>query len=299
MIEVESLTKRYGDVLAVDDIGFTVEPGEIFGILGRNGAGKTTTVECIAGLRRPDAGRIRVLNLDPVRDRARLRRTVGVQLQNSVLPDALKVGEALTLYQSFYSKAADPARLMADLNLTSLRDSPYGALSGGEAQRLSIALALIGKPRIAILDELTTGLDPQARRDTWDLITQIRDTGVTILLVSHFMEEAQRLCDRVAIIDRGRLAALDTPEGLIARVDAPQRVHLKTQKPLDLAIFKNNQQIQDITTTNTETIITGTGNLLHTVTATLLENDITATETRQETATLEDAFLAFTGRRFE
>ncbi|MBE1532967.1 ABC transporter ATP-binding protein [Actinomadura algeriensis] len=299
MIEVDSLTKRYGDVVAADGITFTVEPGEIFGILGPNGAGKTTTVECIAGLRRPDAGRIRVLNLDPVRDRTRLRRTVGVQLQNSVLPDALKVGEAMTLYRSFYSEGADPARLLADLNLTNLRNSPYSALSGGEAQRLSIALALIGKPRIAILDELTTGLDPQARRDTWELITQIRDTGVTILLVSHFMEEAQRLCDRVAIIDRGRLAALDTPDGLIARVDAPQRVHLKTRTPVDPALFENNQQIEGIRTNHTETVITGTGNLLHTVTVTLLEHNIAATETRHETATLEDAFLALTGRRFE
>ncbi|MEV5828755.1 ABC transporter ATP-binding protein [Spirillospora sp. NPDC052242] len=299
MIEVESLSKKYGDVLAVDDIGFTVEAGEIFGILGPNGAGKTTTVECIAGLRRPDSGRIRVLGLDPVRDRARLRRSLGVQLQHSVLPDALKVGEAVALYHSFYSQPANPAELLADLNLAHLRNSPYSALSGGEAQRLSIALALIGKPRIAILDELTTGLDPQARRDTWDLVTQIRDTGVTILLVSHFMEEAQRLCDRVAIIDRGRLAALDTPDALIARTDAPQRVHVKTRKPLNPAIFSNNPQIAEITTANTETTITGTGNLLHTVTATLLENNITVTETRHETATLEDAFLALTGRRYE
>ncbi|MFV2173366.1 ABC transporter ATP-binding protein [Actinomadura sp. LOL_016] len=299
MIEVESLTKRHGDVLAVDDLSFTVAPGEIFGILGPNGAGKTTTVECIAGVQRPDAGRIRVLDLDPRRDRTRLRRIVGVQLQNSHLPEALKVGEALTLYRSFYSDGADPAKLLSDLNLEHLRNAPYGALSGGEAQRLSIALALVGKPRIAILDELTTGLDPQARRDTWDLVTQIRDTGVTIILVSHFMDEAQRLCDRLAIIDRARLVALDTPEGLIARVDAPQRVHVKTPTPLDPAIFENDRQIDDIHTEHTRTAITGTGNLLHRVTATLLDNDITATETRLEEATLEDAFLTLTGRRFE
>ncbi|GGU91761.1 multidrug ABC transporter ATP-binding protein [Actinomadura cremea] len=299
MIEVESLTKRHGDVLAVDDLSFTVAPGEIFGILGPNGAGKTTTVECVAGVQRPDAGRIRVLDLDPRRDCTRLRRIVGVQLQNSHLPEALKVGEALTLYRSFYSDGADPAKLLGDLNLEHLRNAPYGALSGGEAQRLSIALALIGKPRIAILDELTTGLDPQARRDTWDLVTQIRDTGVTIILVSHFMDEAQRLCDRLAIIDRARLVALDTPEGLIARVDAPQRVHVKTPTPLDPAIFENDRQIDDIHTEHTRTAITGTGNLLHRVTATLLDNDITATETRLEEATLEDAFLTLTGRRFE
>ncbi|MFD0898776.1 ABC transporter ATP-binding protein [Actinomadura sediminis] len=298
MIEVESLTKRYGDVLAADGIGFTVEPGEIFGILGPNGAGKTTTVECVAGLRRPDAGRVRVLGLDPVRDRKRLRRTVGVQLQNTVLPDALKVGEAVALYRSFYSNGANPAQLLTDLNLEHLRNTPYGALSGGEAQRLSIALALIGKPRIAILDELTTGLDPQSRRDTWDLITQIRDTGVTILLVTHFMDEAERLCDRIAVIDRARLVALDTPGNLIAHVDAPQRVHVKTATPLDPAIFAN-ADIEKIEGNGTRTTITGGGDLLRTVTATLLDHGVTATETRLEEATLEDAFLALTGRRFE
>ncbi|WP_254716638.1 ABC transporter ATP-binding protein [Actinomadura sp. WMMB 499] len=299
MIEVESLTKKYGEVVAVDGISFTVEPGEIFGILGPNGAGKTTTVECVAGLRRPDSGRVRVLDLDPVRDRARLRRAVGVQLQDTVLPDALRVGEAIALYHSFYPDGADPSKLLADLNLQHLRDAPYGTLSGGEAQRLSIALALIGRPRIAILDELTTGLDPAARRDTWELITQIRDTGVTILLVSHFMDEAERLCDRIAVIDRARLVALDTPEGLIGRVDAPQRVHVKTTEPLNPVIFENHQQIEQVSTTDTRTVITGSGNLLHTVTATLLDNNITATETRLETATLEDAFLTLTGRRFE
>lgn len=299
MIEVESLSKKYGDVLAVDDVGFTVEPGEIFGILGPNGAGKTTTVECIAGLHRPDSGRIRVLDLDPVRHRARLRRSLGVQLQNSNLPDALRVGEAINLYHSFYADGAEPAKLMADLNLTHLQNSPYSALSGGEAQRLSIALALIGKPRIAILDELTTGLDPQARRDTWDLVTQIRETGVTILLVTHFMDEAERLCDRVAVIDRARLIALDTPADLIARVDAPQRVHVKTRTPLDPAIFATNGDIEKIEGNGTRTTITGSGNLLHTVTATLLDHGITATETRLDEATLEDAFLALTGRRFQ
>ncbi|RSN66265.1 ABC transporter ATP-binding protein [Actinomadura sp. WAC 06369] len=298
MIEVESLTKRHGDVLAVDDLSLTVEPGEIFGILGPNGAGKTTAVECIAGLHRPDSGRVRVLDLDPVRDRARLRRVLGVQLQHGNLPDALKVGEAVALYHSFYAESADPAKLMADLNLTHLQNSRYSTLSGGEAQRLSIALALIGKPRIAILDELTTGLDPQSRRDTWDLIAQIRDTGVTILLVTHFMDEAERLCDRVAVIDRARLIALDTPADLIARVDAPQRVHVKTATPLDPAVFAD-ADITGIVHNGDRTTLTGGGNLLHTVTVTLLAHGITATETRLEEATLEDAFLALTGRRFE
>jgi ABC-2 type transport system ATP-binding protein len=213
-IEVRNLRKAYGAKLAVEDVSFTVEQGEIFGVLGPNGAGKTTTVETIAGLRVPDAGRVRVLGRDPADPE--LRELVGVQLQESALPDRLRVGEALELYAAFYRDPEDPAALIAQLGLEKVRDSAFGKLSGGERQRLSIALALIGRPRIAILDELTTGLDPSARRATWALIEEIRARGVTILLVTHFMEEAERLCDRVAVIDRGRVVALDSPDALIA-----------------------------------------------------------------------------------
>jgi ABC-2 type transport system ATP-binding protein len=214
VIEVQHMRKRYGDTAAVDDVSFTVEEGEIFGILGPNGAGKTTTVECIEGLRTPDSGTISVLGLDPIRDRGELRQRVGAQLQDSELPERLRVGEALELYSSFYRKPADWHALMDMLGLAGKRDTRFGKLSGGQKQRLSIALALVGSPRVAVLDELTTGLDPQARRDTWALIEGIRDTGVTILLVTHFMEEAERLCDRVALIDSGKIVALDSPAGL-------------------------------------------------------------------------------------
>ncbi|WP_328468408.1 ABC transporter ATP-binding protein [Actinoplanes sp. NBC_00393] len=223
-LEVRNLHKRYGQHIAVDDVSFTVDEGEVFGIIGSNGAGKTTTVECIAGLRTPDSGSISVLGLDPIKDRAEVRERLGVQLQESSLPDAIRVAEALELYSSFYRNPADWRELMELLGLTEKRNTRYKALSGGQKQRLSIALTLVGGPKVAILDELTTGLDPQARRDTWGLIKRVRDTGVTILLVTHFMDEAERLCDRIAVIDGGRVAAVDTPAGLIAQSSAMQVV---------------------------------------------------------------------------
>src|SRR5215813_4020379 len=228
VIEVQNLHKAYGDTVAVDDVCFAVEEGEIFGILGPNGAGKTTTVECVEGLRIPDRGEISVLGLDPRRDRAELTQRLGVQLQDSQLPDKLRVTEALELYGSFYRRPADWRALMDMLGLTEKSKTPFKKLSGGQKQRLSIALALVGSPEVAVLDELTTGLDPQARRDTWDLIEGVRASGVTIVLVTHFMEEAERLCDRVALIDSGKIVAMDTPSALAAGVaDAAMRIRFR------------------------------------------------------------------------
>src|SRR3984957_18834345 len=215
-IEVQGLRKSYADTIAVHDVSFSVEQGEIFGIVGPNGAGKTTTVECIEGLRSPDGGHITVLGLDPERDRTELRERVGVQLQSADLPDRLRVGEALRLYSSFYSRPADWRELLELLGLTEKEKTPFSRLSGGQRQRLSIALALVGQPEVVVLDELTTGLDPQARRDTWALVEGVRARGATVLLVTHFMEEAERLCDRVAVVDAGRIVALDTPSALAA-----------------------------------------------------------------------------------
>jgi len=223
IIEVEHLRKRYRDTVAVEDVSLTVEAGEIFGIVGPNGAGKTTTVELIQGLRTPDRGRVRVLGLDPWRDRDELRQRVGAQLQQSDLYDKVRVGEALELFASFYRDPADPGRLLDQLGLAGKRSTSFDKLSGGQRQRLSIALALVGDPEVAILDELSTGLDPHARRDTWRLIEEIRAGGVTVVLVSHDMEEIGRLCDRVAVLDAGRVVAIDTPERLTARVAADQR----------------------------------------------------------------------------
>src|ERR1700683_974687 len=233
VIEVEQLHKKYRDTVAVEDVSFTVEPGEIFGILGPNGAGKTTTVECVEGLRTADRGEIRVLGLDPRRDRAELTQQLGVQLQDSQLPDRLQVAEALDLYSSFYRRPADWRELMEVLGLADKATTSFKKLSGGQKQRLSIALALVGNPRVAVLDELTTGLDPQARRDTWELIEGVGDRGVTIVLVTHFMEEAERLCDRVALIDGGRIVALDTPAGLAARARGGKTVRFVSSGPFD------------------------------------------------------------------
>lgn len=216
IIEIEGLRKDYSGRSVVDGLDLAIEQGEIFGILGRNGAGKTTTVECAVGLRKPDGGKVRVLGVDPRLERNRIQQILGVQLQHAFLHPSLTVLELVRMYRSFYPDGLDPKELVQRLGLWDSRNTRYEHLSGGQGQRLSIALALVGRPRLAVLDELTTGLDSAARRDMWGLIEGMRDEGITIVLVTHFMEEAERLCDRVAILDSGKLIALDTPAGLIS-----------------------------------------------------------------------------------
>ena len=296
MIEVQHLHKQYGDVVAVDDVSFTVREGEIFGILGPNGAGKTTTVECLAGLREPDRGQLSVLGLDPQRDRAELTQRLGVQLQESRLPDRLRVAEALELFGSLYRDPADGYELMEVLGLAGKARTPFAKLSGGQKQRLSIALALIGNPRVAVLDELTTGLDPQARRDTWELIERVRARGVTIVLVTHFMEEAERLCDRVAVITQGRVAALDTPAALAERVGTGQRIQFRPSVPVDDRMLESLPEVTRVTRKGDVVVVTGTGNAVAAVMSVLARNQIVAEQLRVEQADLEDAFLALTGR---
>ncbi|MDG9673515.1 ABC transporter ATP-binding protein [Micromonospora sp. DH14] len=297
VIEVTRLHKRYGDLVAVDEVSFAVEAGEIFGVLGPNGAGKTTTVECVAGLRVPDGGGVSVLGLDPRRDAAQLRQRVGVQLQESQLPDRLRVAEALEMYASFYSNPADPAALIDKLGLGEKRNTAYKKLSGGQKQRLSIALALVGNPEIAILDELTTGLDPQARRDTWGLIEQVRDSGVTIVLVTHFMEEAERLCDRVVVIDHGRVVAQDSPAGLVSTVSPQQRIRFRPSAPVDDRLLTDLPEVSAVRRTGGQVVVTGTGDLLHAVTSVLARHQIVAADLRLEQCTLDDAFVELTGHR--
>ncbi len=297
VIEVTNLVKTYGSHTAVDGVSFTVEEGEILAILGPNGAGKTTTVESISGLRTPDSGSIRVLGLDPQHDRDALRSVVGVQLQESELPEQLRVGEALDLYASFYPQSRDKEQLLNDLGLADKRKTEFGKLSGGQKQRLSIALALIGNPKIAILDELTTGLDPQARRDTWQLIEDVRDSGVTVILVTHFMEEAERLADRIALIDSGKVVALDTPAAIVSRVDAEQQISFRPSAPIDDGLLTGLPEVRSVNRNGSTVVVAGTGHVVQAVMAVLARHQIVANELRIEQADLDDAFVALTGRK--
>ncbi|EST29705.1 ABC transporter ATP-binding protein [Streptomyces niveus] len=294
IIEVNGLRKAYGGKPAVDGVGFTVEEGEIFGILGPNGAGKTTTVECVEGLRVPDAGTVRVAGLDPVADHRQVTQLLGAQLQESELQPKLTVREALELYSAFYAKPADWRPLAARLGLDAKLSTRFAKLSGGQKQRLFIALALIGGPRVVVLDELTTGLDPRARRDTWSLIEEVRDSGVTVLLVTHFMEEAQRLCDRIAVIDRGKVAALDTPAGLIARSTATTVISFTPSRPLGDEDLAGLPGVVSVATQGDRIVINGTDDTVNAVITLLARHRVTAHQLRVTEATLDDAFLDLT-----
>lgn len=297
VIDVAHLRKTYGSTIAVDDVSFSVEEGEIFGVVGPNGAGKTTTVECIVGLRVPDAGTIRVLGFNPQEDRGRLRECVGVQLQESVLPAKLRVWEVLDLYRAFYRDPADPEQLMDALGLTAKRNEYFKKLSGGQKQRLSVALALIGRPQIAVLDELTTGLDPQARRDTWDLIEGVRNRGVTIILVTHFMDEAERLCNRIAVIDAGKIVAIDSPEGLGGRVRGGKRVRFTPSAGFDDRLLTDLPDVRTLEHQGERIVVYGSGELVNAVILTLAREGVTAEDVELETPSLDDAFVELTGRR--
>lgn len=296
-LSISHLRKTYWPVVAVDDVSIEVEQGEIFGILGPNGAGKTTTVECAIGLRKPDSGTIRVMGLDPQTDQEEIHEIVGVQLQTSALPAKLRVGEILDMYQSFYRDPADVEELIEMLGLGPKRHDYYRSLSGGQRQRLSIALALIGQPKIAVLDEMTTGLDPVARRDTWDLIDSVRDRGVTIVLVTHFMEEAQRLCDRLAVIDSGRVVALDTPSGLTATASGGKQVRFRPSASFNESLLTDLPEVADVERDGDWIVVTGKGELVNAVIITLHEAGVTAHDVQLDSSSLEDAFVKITGRR--
>uniref|UniRef100_A0AAU2V1M3 ABC-type xenobiotic transporter n=1 Tax=Streptomyces sp. NBC_00003 TaxID=2903608 RepID=A0AAU2V1M3_9ACTN len=294
IIEVTGVRKAYGRRPAVDGVSFAVEEGEIFGILGPNGAGKTTTVECIEGLRVPDAGTIRVAGHDPVADHDEVTRILGAQLQESELQPKLTVRESLELYAAFYPNPADWRPLAERLGLGEKLDTRFAKLSGGQKQRLFIALALIGNPRVVVLDELTTGLDPRARRDTWALIEDVRRSGVTVLLVTHFMEEAQRLCDRIAVIDKGRIAALDTPSGLIRRAAGSTVISFTPSAPLDGFALAELPQAAAVEEKQGRVTIHGTDDTVNAVITLLARHHITAHQLRVSEATLDDAFLDLT-----
>ncbi len=292
-VVIKNLVKRYGGLLAVDDVSFSIQEGEIFGIIGPNGAGKTTTVECISGLRVPDSGSINVFGLSPQRDRYRIREFVGVQLQESALPPRLRVGEALELFASFYALPLDPQEVLQTLSIKNIEHTAFKNLSGGEKQRVSIALALVGNPRIAILDELTTGLDPEARRATWALIGRMRDRGVTVILVTHFMDEAETLCDRVALIDRGRLRALDRPEA-IATEAGVNRVRFVPSRPVNDETLYAVQGVEVVERKDRYVTVTGTGDLASSLINALAAMGIQVSELEARHGNLDDAFIRLT-----
>ena len=302
VIEVAGLTKRYGGrrvQTVVDDISFHVDRGEIFGILGPNGAGKTTAVECLEGLRKRDGGEVRILGLDPRTDAHRLHQRIGVQLQETQLPEKLKVGEALELYASFYPDPADWRELLERWGLTGKANTSFAKLSGGQKQRLFIALALVGNPEVVFLDELTAGLDPGARRATWDLISQVRAGGVTVVLVSHFMDEVEELCDRVAILERGRIAALDTPGGLVDSAGGEYRVRFRPMAPLDEQSLTALPGVVSVSRRGAQVDISGTGDFASAITAELARRQVIVADLRIEGRSLDSAYVALTGRTMD
>ena len=299
VIEVSGLRKKYGSTLAVDGVSFAVKQGEIFGLIGPNGAGKTTTMECIEGLRKPDAGKISVLGLDPFRDVYKLQERIGVQLQQAQLQKRIKVWEAVDLWASLYrKKTIDGERLLEQLGLTEKRNTWFMNLSGGQKQRLFIALALINDPEVVFLDELTTGLDPQSRHAIWDLVRGIRDRGKTVFLTTHLMEEAERLCDRVAIIEHGRVIDIDTPSRLVDR-HCPERTVVVTTDcaSADVHFLEIPGVETVIRSAESQFTIRGLGEELVTaVIRCLSENRIRVTDFRTMLPNLEDVFLKLTGK---
>ena len=296
VIRVSGIRKAYGRTVAIDGVSFDVTEGEIFGLIGPNGAGKTTTLECVEGLRRPDDGRISVLGLDPFREVYALQDRIGVQLQEAQLQKRIKVWEAVDLWASLYPRPVDGERLLEQLGLADKRNAWFMTLSGGQKQRLFIALALINDPEVVFLDELTTGLDPQARRAIWDLVRGIRARGKTVFMTTHLMEEAERLCDRVAIIDHGRIVDIDTPDNLVSR-HCPQRtVVLTAEDPEADGRFAAIPHVDTVTAHERRYTIRGHGDdLITDVIRCVSEHRIRVTDFRTEVPNLEDVFLKLTG----
>jgi len=298
-VELQSLTKRYGDLVAVDNVSFAIEKGEIFGLLGPNGAGKTTTVEIIEGLRKPDSGTVNVMGIDALKDSQSIKEIIGVQLQSTTIYDEIRVGEAISLFGSYYRKSIPAPQILDEVTLNDKQDSRVDTLSGGQKQRLALALALVNDPQVLFLDEPTTGLDPQARRNVWDIIERLKGRDKTIVLTTHYMEEAEQLADRVGIIDHGRIIALDTPRNLIDRQNLESAVELVT------ADSDAEEKLRGLPGVNRITR-DGRTYLLHTTQALSLQREIMRLADQNliridsvsvRRATLEDVFLALTGRK--
>ncbi len=296
VIEVRNLRKVYGPLIAVDDISFDVEEGEIFGMVGPNGAGKTTTIECIEGLRQQDDGSVQLLGMNPIEKRRTIANYIGIQLQESALPQRIRVAEAMNLFASFYERQANVDELLDTMGLTEKRSSSFKKLSGGQKQRLFIALALINRPRVVFFDELTTGLDPQARRSMWNLVKQIREQGCTVFLTTHFMEEAERLCDRVLIIDRGKLISLDTPESMIRSLGVENRLVFTLPGNQVAPALKNLPQVSRVEQFGERVVVYGRGaRFASSVVYALEDAEVDFVDLRTEQPNLEDVFLSLTG----
>lgn len=298
VVKVSGFRKTYKSTVAVDDISFEVYDGEIFGLIGPNGAGKTTTMECVEGLRTPDRGTITVLGLDPARDVYDLQHRIGIQLQEAQLQKRIKVKEAVHLWASLYGKKpSDGDRLLEQLGLAEKRNAWFMTLSGGQKQRLFIVLALINDPEVVFLDELTTGLDPQSRHAIWELVRGIRARGKTVFLTTHLMEEAERLCDRVAIIEHGKIIDIDSPERLVSRHCPERSVVLMAEDPRAEECFRSIAGVGEVIRQETRFTIRGSGeDLVTNVIHCLSDNHIRVTDFRTILPTLEDVFLKVTGR---
>ena len=297
-VEVRGLHKRYGDMTAVADVSFGVDEGEIFGLLGPNGSGKTTTVECLQGLRRPDAGGISVFGYDPASEPTRVRQIVGSQLQDSALPDRLRVWEALRLFSIITPGARPWEQLLEEWGLADRRNAAYGDLSGGQRQRLFVALALVADPKLVVLDEMTTGLDPAARRVAWDLVEAVRGRGTTVVLVTHFMDEAQRLCDRLAVLVRGRVVASGTADELVDAHFPQKTVRFTITEGTDLTFLLDVKGVQrlDHRPGGGQVVVSGEGPLLARIGHALGERGFEPEDLRADVPTLEDAYLSLTSR---
>jgi ABC-2 type transport system ATP-binding protein len=299
VVEVKGLTKKYGDVIAVNDVSFEIEEGEIFGLLGPNGAGKTTTVELIEGLRKSDSGFIKVCGIDVSDGIDKAKELIGVQLQTTTLYDKIRIGEAIDLFGGYYQKSLPATQILDELSLSDKEGSFVDVLSGGQRQRLALALALVNDPEILFLDEPTTGLDPQARRNVWDIVERLRERGKTIILTTHYMEEAERLCDRIGIMDQGKIIALDAPRDLIAKQNLESAIELITSNGVSKEFFHKLPNVSNVTQDGDRFILhtKETSPVLTQLTHLSESGDLDMKSISVRKATLEDVFLELTGRK--
>jgi ABC-2 type transport system ATP-binding protein len=298
-VEVQELIKKYGDIAAVNRLSFQIEKGEIFGLLGPNGAGKTTTVEMIEGLRKPDGGSIKVCDFDVPRQKEKVKEIIGAQLQTTTLYSRIRVGESIELFAGYYRKSLPPNELLDAVSLNDKKNSYVETLSGGQKQRLALALAMINDPQVLFLDEPTTGLDPQARRNIWGIIEELKKQGKTVLLTTHYMEEAEKLCDRVSIIDHGKIIALDTPDELIQKQNIDSAIEFTCNSEIDMESIRKIQGINKVSRDGEKYILHSkqTSALLSELMRKAEENGFTLENISTRKATLEDVFLKLTGRK--